>query len=329
MMNPLNEVIDAIKKGKRFLITAHVNVEGDALGSQLAMKELLTGMGKDAFILDNDPVPEHYRFLPKAAEVSHDLNKVDDFDAAVVLDCPTLNRTGRVKDVIKKRAKPIINIDHHISNENFGDTNWVEPNASSAGEMVFRLFKETGTRITKEVALSLYIAILTDTGSFNYDNTSSATHEIAGDLLGYGLDPALVSESVYERRSIKDINLLGLVLSTIRVNKEGTIAHLEVTKDMLDNTGADIAKSEGLINFARSIDGVKVAVLFKEDQKDKNKINISFRSKGNGDAIDVNKIASSFSGGGHTKASGCIIMEGMNEAKKKVLGKIEEVLKSQ
>lgn len=328
MTSPLSEVIEAIKRGKCFLITAHVNVEGDALGSQLAMKELLTGMGKDAFIVDSDPVPEHYRFLPKAAEVSNDLNNVKDFDTVVILDCPTLNRTGRVKDLIKDRAKPIINVDHHISNEKFGDVNWVEPNASSAGEMVFRLFKETGTKMTKEVALSLYIAILTDTGSFNYDNTSSATHEIAGELLGYGLDPASVSESVYERRSIEDLSLLGLVLSTIRVNKKGTIAHLDVTKDMLDKTGADIAKSEGLINFARSIDGVKVAVLFKEDQKDKNRINISFRSKGNGDVIDVNKIASFFGGGGHTKASGCIVTGSLEGVKKKVLDRIEEALRS-
>jgi bifunctional oligoribonuclease and PAP phosphatase NrnA len=322
------EVIEAIKKGKRFLITAHVNLEGDALGSQLAMKELLTGMGKEAFILDSDPVPEHYRFLPKAAEVSGRFDKVGAFDAAIVLDCPTLNRTGKTGDVIKAGGVPIINIDHHISNEKFGDVNWVEPNASSAGEMVFRLFKEAHVLVTKEVALSLYIAILTDTGSFNYDNTSSATHEIAGELLGYGLDPALVSESVYERRSVKDINLLGLVLATIRVNNKGTIAHLEVTKDMLDKTGADLAKSEGLINFARSIDGVKVAVLFKEDQKDKNKINISFRAKGNGSVIDVNKIASIFGGGGHTKASGCVVAGGLEEVKKKVLAKIEEVMNS-
>ena len=322
----MREVIEAIKKGKSFLVTAHVNVEGDALGSQLAMKELLTGMGKDAFILDSDPVPEHYMFLPKASEISNKFDNIPAFDTAIVLDCPTLNRTGRVKDVIKARAVTIINVDHHVSNERFGDVNWVEPNASSAGEMVFRLFKEARVLMTKEVALSLYIAILTDTGSFNYDNTSSATHEIAGELLGHGLDPALVSESVYERRSLQDINLLGLVLATIRVNKNSTIAYLEVTKDMLDKTGADLAKSEGLINFARSIDGVKVAVLFKEDQKEKNKINISFRSKGNGNTIDVNKIASLFGGGGHTKASGCIVTGGLEEVKKKVLDRIEEVL---
>jgi len=323
----MQEVIKAIKKGKRFLITAHVNVEGDALGSQLAMKELLTSMGKEAFILDSDPVPEHYRFLPKASEVSSRFDKIGAFDAAIILDCPNLNRTGKVRDVINASAVPIINIDHHVSNEKFGDVNWVEPNASSAGEMVFRLFKEAGIKMTKEVALSLYIAILTDTGSFNYDNTSSVTHEIAGELLGYGLDPAVVSESVYERRSVKDINLLGLVLATIRVNKKGTIAHLEVTKDMLKKTGADLAKSEGLINFARSIDGVKVAVLFKEGQQEKDKINISFRSKGNGDAADVNKIAAIFGGGGHAKASGCIVVGSLKEVKKKVLAKIEASLK--
>lgn len=324
----MKAVIEAIKNNKKFLITAHVNLEGDSLGSQLAMKELLIGMGKSAFILDNDPVPEHYRFLPKAGEVSNRLDNAEDFDAAVVLDCPTLKRTGKVKDIISKSSKLVINIDHHISNEKFGGINWVDPHASSAGEMVYRLFKEAGVKLTKEVALSLYIAILTDTGSFNYDNTSRVTHEIAGELLGYGLDPALVSESVYERRSIEDIKLLGLVLATLKVNKEGTVAHLEVTKEMLEKTGADIAKSEGLINFARSIDKVKVAALFKEDLKDKNKINVSFRAKGNGDIIDVNKIAAIFGGGGHMKASGCVIMGSLEEAKSKVLAKIEEALKA-
>ena len=174
----MKAVIEAIKNNKKFLITAHVNLEGDSLGSQLAMKELLTGMGKAAFILDNDPVPEHYRFLPKAGEISNRLDKVEDFDAAVVLDCPTLKRTGKVKDIISKSPSLVINIDHHISNEKFGGINWVDPHASSAGEMVYRLFKEIGVKLTKEVALSLYIAILTDTGSFNYDNTSRVTHEV-------------------------------------------------------------------------------------------------------------------------------------------------------
>jgi len=323
----MKEVIKAINENNKFLITAHINLEGDSLGSQLAMKELLISIGKKAYILDSDAVPDHYKFLPKADEVSNDLDKIEPFDAAVVLDCPTLKRTGRVGKVIKENAKVVINIDHHISNEKFGDINWVDPNASSAGEMVYKLYKQTGAKLTKEVALSLYIAILTDTGSFNYDNTSSVTHEIAGELLGYGLDPALVSESVYERRSLEDIRLLALVLDTLKANKDGNVAYLEVTRDMLNKTGADIAKSEGLINYARSIDKVKVAVLFKEDLKEKQKINISFRSKGNGESIDVNKIASVFGGGGHTKASGCVIMGTLEEAKKKVLLEVEKEIK--
>ena len=324
----MKEVIEAIKKYKRFLITAHINIEGDSLGSQLAMKALLVSLGKDAVIVDNDAVPEHFKFLPGADEVSSDMSGKFEFDAALILDCPTLNRIGKVKDIIIGRHKPIINIDHHISNEKFGDINWVEPHASSAGEMVYRLFRETGVKLTKEVALSLYIAILTDTGSFNYDNTSSVTHEIAGELLGYGLDPAVVSENVYERRSVEDIKLLGMALATLKVNKEGTVAYLEVTSDMLKITGADLAKSEGLINFPRSIDKVKIAVLFKEDIKDKNKINVSFRSKGNGETIDVNKIAAIFGGGGHMRASGCVISGTLEEAKKKVLAKVEEALKA-
>lgn len=321
----MKEIIEAIKKNSSFLITAHINLEGDSLGSQLAMKELLTGMGKSAHIIDGDKVPDHYKFLPKVDEISNNVDINRDFDVAIVLDCPTLKRTGRAGKLIKDKAKLVINIDHHVSNENFADINWVEPNASSAGEMVYKLYKETGVKLTKEVALSLYIAILTDTGSFNYDNTSSVTHEIAGELLGYGLEPALVSENVYERRSIEDIRLLALVLDTLKVSKDGAIAYMEVTKDMIERTHADIAKSEGLINYARSIDKVRVAILFKEDLKEK-KINISFRSKGNGEVIDVNKIASVFGGGGHTKASGCIITGTLEDAKKKVIAEVEKEL---
>lgn len=322
----MKKVIEAIKKHKRFLVTAHVNLEGDSLGSQLAMKELLLAMGKEAFILDSDPVPAHYRFLPGAGSVFTAADKPGDFDAAIVLDCPTLKRIGRVEDIIKDKARAVINIDHHISNEKFGDINWVDPNASSAGEMVYRLYKETGMKLTKEVALCLYIAILTDTGSFNYENTSSVTHEIAGELLGYGLEPAAVSESVYERRSLEDLELLRLVLATIKLNKDGTIAYLEVTRGMIDKAGADIAKSEDLINYARSVNKVRVAVLFKEDMKKKDRINVSFRSKSNGKTIDVNKIASFFGGGGHARASGCIITGTLAEAKKKVLAKVEEAI---
>lgn len=317
----MQKVIEAIKRYKRFLVVAHVNPEGDSLCSQLAMKELLHILGKTAFIVNHDPVPEHYRFLPKADEISTDVRKKVDFDAAVILDCPTIKRIGGVKSMIPD-GKPIINIDHHISSEKFGDINWVDPHASSTGEMVYRLYREMDIPLTREVALCLYIAILTDTGNFNYDNTSRLTHEIAGELLGYGLDPAVVSESVYERRTLEDIRFLGMVLSTLKVNLAGDVAYLEMTRKMAEETGADISKSEGFINYARSIGGVKIAILFKEDLKDPNRINISFRSKGD---IDVNGIAAYFGGGGHTKASGCALAGTLADVEKRVLDKVEEI----
>lgn len=316
----MKKIIEAIKKYNKFLITAHINLEGDSIGSQLAMRELVRGLGKDAVMVDSDPVPDHYKFLPKANEISNKVAKDMDFEAVLVLDCPTLKRTGRVKDIITK-DKVIINIDHHVSNEKFGDFNWVDSRASSAGEMVYRLFKEAGVPLTKEIALCLYIAILTDTGSFNYDNTSGATHEIAGELLGYGLEPAQVSENVYERRAVSDITFLGLVLSTIKVNAAGNVAWLEITRKMLDDTGADVSKAEGFVNYARSVDGVKIAAIFKEDAD--GRINVSFRSKGE---VDVNKIASFFGGGGHVRASGCVLKGPLEGAKRKVLAKIEEEL---
>jgi phosphoesterase RecJ-like protein len=317
----MQKVIEAIKRHNRFLIAAHVNPEGDSLCSQLAMKELLHILGKTASIINHDAVPEHYRFLPKADEISTDIRKKIDFDAAIILDCPTMKRIGNVKDLLSS-GKPVINIDHHISSEKFGDVNWVDPHASSTGEMIYRLYKEMDIPLTREVALCLYIAILTDTGNFNYDNTSRLTHEIAGELLGYGLDPAVVSESVYERRTLEDIRFLGLVLSTLKVNLAGDVAYLEMTRDMVGQTGADISKSEGFINYARSIGGVKIAILFKEDLKDPNRINISFRSKGD---VDVNGIAAYFGGGGHTKASGCALTGPLAEVERRVLDKVEEI----
>ncbi len=318
----MQEIIRAIKKYKRFLITAHINLEGDSLGSQLAMKELLERAGKEAVIVDSDKAPDIYKFLPRVDEVKNAVPAGEEFDAVMVVDCPTLKRVGRLKDVITK-GRVVINVDHHISNENFGDINWVDANASSAGEMVYRLFKGMGIPLTKEIALYLYIAVLTDTGSFNYDNTSNITHNVASDLLGYGVEPAIVSEHVYESRSTADIKLLGMVLTTLTVNDRGDVAYLVLTRDMLKKTGLEPSRSEGFINYARSIDNVKVAIMFKEEPGESNRIAVSFRSKS---CIDVNGIAAFFGGGGHMKASGCTIEGDLEAAKKRVLARVEEVL---
>lgn len=322
-MQDAKAAMQAITQNNRFLVTAHVNPEGDSLCSQLAMKALLEALGKEVVIVNHDEVPGHYRFLPKVESILTRFEGKGGFDATIVLDCPTLKRVGRVEALIP-RDRPVINIDHHISNEGFGAVNWVDAQASSAGEMVYRLFKEMDVPIGKEAALYLYIAILTDTGSFNYDNTSSVTHEIAGELLDCGLDPSAVSENVFERRSVDDIRFLGMVLATLTVNAAGDVAYLEITRKMLRDTGADMAKVEGVVNYARSIYSVKIAILFKEDPSDTGRINVSFRSKA---GTDVNKLAAAFGGGGHTKAAGCHLDGSLKDVEQKVVAKAEELLR--
>ena len=323
-MQKIESVAKAIKKFERFLITSHINLEGDSLGSQLAMASLLKALGKDFVIFDNDRPPDHYRFLPHVELVR---NKMDvrgaKFDAAIVLDCPNLARTGRVKEAVKA-AGYIINIDHHVSNERFGDLNWIEKDASSVGEMVYKLYKKLNSEITKEIALSIYIAILTDTGSFNYSNTSSATHEIVSELLGYGVEPYAISKSVYENKTLGDIRLLARALSSLKVIENGRISYIVVRKELFNETKTREASCDNFINFARSIKGIDVAVFFREDIKKKGAFHVSFRSSR---GMDVNKVASSFGGGGHKRASGCVLRGSFEEVKRKVLKRLRRELR--
>jgi len=319
----IKKVIGALRKHKSFLITSHVNMEGDSVGCQLAMAKLLEGMKKKVYIVDNDPIPVNFLFLPKTRDASHDLTIKRAYEAALVLDCPNIGRIGKVRDLITP-DKVLVNIDHHVSNERFGDIDWVQPRASSAGEMVWYLYKEMRRKLTKEAAMYIYTAILTDTGSFTYDNTSSNTHEIASDLLSYGLDPAWIAMNIYERRSVAELKLLGESLSNLTLGSDGRIAYIEVTQDMLNRTGADISKTDNVVNYARSVDKVEVAMVFKENPRDKNLINISFRSKSE---VDVNKIASLFGGGGHKRAAGCTVKGSLEEVRRQVVAKAEEFVK--
>ena len=322
-MEKIEKIKNAIKKFDNFLVTSHINMEGDSLGSQLAMAEVLKWMGKSFVLYDNDKIPDRYQFLPHVDLVKNRISPKAKFDAAIVLDCPNLRRTGKVKDAVKK-AGFIINIDHHVSNEKFGDLNWIEKDASSVGEMIYKLYKNIGCKITKEVALYLYISILTDTGSFNYSNTSGATHEIVSELLGHGIEPYSISKSIYENKTLGEIKLLGMVLSDIKVALGGRAAYAVVRKELFKKTNTTSTACENFVNFARSIKGVNVAVFFREDIKKHNLFHTSFRSSGK---VDVNKVASFFGGGGHKNASGCNLKGNFEEVKGKVLKRIKDELK--
>jgi len=322
-MKEIQRTKEAIKKLKSFIITAHINPEGDSLGSQLAVANLLKALGKEFIIFNHDKVPSHYQFLPEANLIS---NKPDiknkKFDALLVVDCPNLRRTGKVRKMAGS-VGTIINIDHHLSNERFGDVNWVEKNASCVGEMIYELFKAFDCEITKTVALYLYIAILTDTGSFNYTNTSGATHEIVSELLGYGIEPYNISKKVYENKTLGELKLLGKVLSDIKVVQGGKVAYIIVRKKLLKSTNTKSSSCENFVNFARSVKGVKVAAFFRESMDKKGKFHVSFRSSGD---ADVNKVASHFGGGGHKTASGCVVYGRIESVKNRILKRIKHEL---
>jgi phosphoesterase RecJ-like protein len=319
----LKEIADAIKKYDDYIVTTHINTEGDAIGSELALFYLVKQLGKRAIIANNDLVPERYRFFPAWDKIVIGDDKVTKgYENIIVVDCPTPKRSGKMAKFIGK-SKIKINIDHHISNENFGDFNWVDPDASSCGEMVFKLYQEMSLNINEEIATALYVAILTDTGSFRYDATTYETHRIASELLKTGVKPDKIANKVYETKKLGDLELLARALSTIKVTEDGKISYLYVTRKMLDETNTDTDRTDGFVNFARAIEGSEISIFFREGVKDPHEIHVSFRSKGR---ANVNVLAGKFGGGGHPKASGCLLTGTLDEMIAKVLETAEEFL---
>jgi phosphoesterase RecJ-like protein len=237
------------------------------------------------------------------------------------VDCGQITRLGKAFLEFNRRGT-LINIDHHVSNDNFGDINIVIPEASAAGEIIFDLLKAAGMEITPEIATNLYVAIHTDTGSFRYSSATTGSFVKAGELVRLGADPREVAVKVYENYPEKKFKLLGMVLNTlelVEVGLNGKVATVVVTLDMMNRAGADKADADGFVNYARSIEGVEVGVLLRECGPEAYKI--SFRSKGN---IDVSAVAQAFGGGGHINASGCNIEGSLEEVKKKVVDLLRE-----
>jgi phosphoesterase RecJ-like protein len=315
-------VISAFRERDNFLVTSHVNPEGDSIGSQIAVYRILKKWGKNVVMVDHDEVPDNLRFLEYADSIMRWIPTDFRPETFVALDCPVRGRAGHVSDHLNERHM-VINIDHHVSNEFFGNINWVEPDASSVGEMIYRMAVEAGVEITKGFAEDIYTAILTDTGMFNYTNTSKTTHEIAGELLGAGIDPKEIHGKIFESKSPQQMRLLGRVLTTLQV-EGGKMAHITLAEKMYAEEGLESVPTDEFINFPRSVKGVEVAVFFKENVGSRDRINVSFRSSG---TVDVNAIASRFGGGGHAQASGCTLTCGLEDAKKRVLEEVRKEIK--
>ncbi|MDD5449741.1 MAG: bifunctional oligoribonuclease/PAP phosphatase NrnA [Candidatus Omnitrophica bacterium] len=323
MNKGLNAALKAIKSRNNFLITSHVNMEGDAVGSQLAMADILKKLGKRYIILDNDPVPSMFNFLLGAEKIRNRLGKNDKFDAIISVDCPIAERTGNVARHFRN-AKVIINIDHHVSNSNFGDFVWVDPKMSSGGEMLYHIYKRLGLKIDRRAAVCMYVAISTDTGYFAYENTSPETHRIVSELLKTGIKPLWVANHLNEKKSMNDLRLLAETLGTLKLHYNGRVASMHTSRKMLKKLKVGPESVEGFVNYARSINTVDVAVYFLERPDKPGEVHVSFRSKG---TVNVNRAASLFNGGGHPNASGCVVKGSIARAKKIILPQIKSFIK--
>jgi len=321
----LKKVVACIKNNKNFLITSHTNLEGDALGSELAFYNLLKKLGKAATVINEDNLPYGYDFLPqknKLIKFKDNLKEIK-FDCFVVLDCSDLSRTGEVYR-LNSEKKTILNIDHHISNQKFGNINWVEPHVSSCSEMIYKLSKALGLALDRDTAILLYTGILADTGSFRYSNVTSFTHKAVSKLLKFKLDIPHIYRSVYENIPFADMKLLTRILLGIKQEAKGRIVWFQVKRDMLRNKKLFFDLSEHVLSFGRAIKDAQVVVLFKENLGVKNEIRVNFRSQGK---VDVNRIAQFFGGGGHKAASGCTIKGKIDNVRRMVLNKIKDSLK--
>ena len=325
-MNSFDEISNVLQKNNNFLITSHINLDGDAIGSELALYSILKKLKKKPIILNQGKLPKIYDFLPGVNKVQYledDYIDTKNIDVGIALDCSNVKRMGKTYEIFKN-IKTTINIDHHASNESFGDLNYVDSSVSSVGEIIYELIRFINVDLLdKDISTYLFTSILTDTGSFRYSNVSSRTFKIASDLTSFEIKPHLIAAKIYNRNTYPGLKLLGEALSTLEANYSNYVSWITITRKMLNNTKANDEEIEGIIDVAATLDNNEISILFKETKD--NKIKISFRSKGN---FDVNKFAGKFNGGGHPNAAGCLCSGKMYKIKDKILSQLFKEIKS-
>jgi phosphoesterase RecJ-like protein len=312
MRGDFSAICGVLREKGSFLIACHENPEGDAIGSELALALALRKMGKIATVLNADPVPANLLFLPGADTIVFEEDGTK-YDVAIVVDCGSPERTGRIGEELRK-CPLLVNIDHHRTNGDLGDLALVDPNAAATGLLVHRVLSAMGYEIGLDVATNIYVAVLTDTGSFHYGSSSPEAFEVAGEMVRRGVDPWAVAEQVYETQSAGRLRLLGRVLGSLEVSAGGKVACVTTMREDLREFAAGKDALEGFINYPRSIVGVEVAVSLREEEE--GVFRVSFRSKGR---VDVSAVAARFGGGGHHNAAGCTVTGTLADVKKKVL----------
>ena len=313
----LSQVVDLIEKKDRFAITSHIRPDGDSLGSSLGLYWLLRALDKDVEVVMRDPAPHAYQQLPGAGTIRVTPAIDQAYDAVFVIECSDIDRPN----LIDLEKQFVVNIDHHSTTELFGTINWIDSTASAVGEMIYNLSKATGIRVTKEIAECLYTALLTDTGSFHYSNTTERTFKIASELVRTGVKPARTAEAIFGSYKWPKIQLLSQVLATAKRDETGSVAWMRQTLAMQEETNASEDDADGFVNYPLAVAEVVAAALFKECSP--GVYRTSLRSKGD---VNVARIAEQFGGGGHRNAAGCTLAGSWDEVEQKVLPLLQDAV---
>lgn len=319
----MDQIIQQLANSRRVLLASHLNPDGDAIGSLIAMGLALEKGGKDITMYNQSPIPAVYRFLPAVDRISADMGGLSgDYDTAVILDCGDLQRIGTHTERVG-RIPVVINIDHHVTNTRFGHLHHVDAQACATAEIVYRLIMAMGMPVNLEMATAIYTAIFTDTGSFRFSSTNQMAFAICEEMVGLGVDPYKVAQNVYGTYSLGRIKLLNLALDSIEIAAGGRLSIMTLSQDMLKETHTQPEDADGLINYAKRIRNVRLAALIHEQKTNGNgaktekpRCHVSLRSDG---TIDVATIAAQFGGGGHPSAAGFNIEATTTAAKAEII----------
>ena len=321
----LSQIARFILESKKIGITYHVSPDGDAVGSVLALFNALKSLNKDCYIISKDTLSENLKFLKGSDEITGEITEpVDETDIVVVLDCGNLER---VSANLKEFAGTIINIDHHLSNDKYGDVNYIDSNAAATAEIVFELLNLMGisfekeNSVIKDIGTCMYTSIVTDTGAYRHSNVTERTHKISAILKKIGVDNTFIYQSLFDNKDFSRIKLIGKALSNMQLILNGKVALLEIDKNFTADLGIDIGDTSDIISYGLQIKGVEVTLLLKEVEDG---VKASLRAKS---YVDVRKIAEVFGGGGHIRASGIKMKNmSMEEAKYEILNEIQKEL---
>ncbi len=313
----LQKISQFLLEKNHFLISSHSRPDGDSIGSQLALAEALEQIGKTAEIVNADPYPPAYQSLPGIEKIQLSETAKGSYDGLIVLECNNLDRTG----IGNLPDSYVINIDHHPLNDYFGILNWVDPTASAVAELVYALLIKMGVEINASIAINLYAAILTDTGSFQFSNTNEKTFRIVSELVQAGASPSKIAQNILQNQSRSRIQLLGEILNSMQFNSSGEVAWISLFRSTFNKTGATPQDTEGLVNYPLNVEGVQLCAFFRE--QDKNSFRISLRSKGD---WDVGSIAAQFGGGGHRNAAGLSIKGSFVDVRDQLIDRLERLL---